>query len=155
MNPGEMLSRMLVLIAQKFDGKFDKAGKPYVLHLLTVMHYANAEDEELQCIALGHDLLEDTDVSAHWLHANGFSDRVIKGIETLTKSDDDTERTYLDRILANPDAIVVKLADLRHNSDANRLPRLTEKDVARLAKYGRMTDELSAAAALLQNPRKQ
>lgn len=52
-----MLSKMLLLVTQSFDGHFDKAGKPYVMHCLKVMHYLKSDDEELNCIALGHDLI--------------------------------------------------------------------------------------------------
>ena len=63
MKNGEMLSTMLVLATQKHFCQYDKGGKPYILHPLRVMYQLKTDDEELNCIALGHDLVEDTDVT--------------------------------------------------------------------------------------------
>jgi len=144
-NSGEMLSKMLLLVTQQFDGKYDKSGKPYVLHLLKVMHYTKTEDEELQCIALGHDLLEDTSVTPIDLMDMGFSERVITAIMNLTKLKDEPEDEYLARVMRSRDSIIVKLADLRHNSDIRRLKGLRGKDFERMQKYHRMYLILSAA----------
>ena len=73
----------------------------------------------------------------------GFTERVILGIKAMTKVPGETLEEYMDRIKANPDAIRVKLSDLRHNSDIRRLKGITEKDVARIEKYHKMFMELS------------
>ena len=138
MKRGEMLNKMLVLVTTKFDGKFDKGGVPYVLHCLTVMHYLKSGDEERQCIGLGHDLVEDTDVTYLQLREMGFTERVISGIKAMTKVPGETNDEYMERILACEDAIHVKLADLRHNSDIRRLKGVTEKDIKRIEKYHKM-----------------
>ena len=131
-----MLSNMLLLATNAHDGQFDKAGKPYILHCLKVMHYLKSEDEELMCIALGHDLVEDTEVTYRVLYNDyGFSDRVIEGIRALTKQRGQTYDEYKEQVFANKDAMRVKMCDLRHNSDIRRLKGITEKDVARIAKY--------------------
>ncbi len=138
MKRGEMLNKMLVLATAKFDGKFDKGGVPYILHCLKVMHYTKSEDEELQCIALGHDLVEDTDVTYVDLRNLGFTERVIVGIRAMTKVPGETNDEYIVRLKACLDASRVKLADLRHNSDIRRLKGITAKDIARLEKYHKM-----------------
>jgi (p)ppGpp synthase/HD superfamily hydrolase len=138
---GELLDIMLVLVTNKFSGKFDKGGQPYVLHCLKVMHYTKTDDEELQCIALGHDLIEDTNVSYGFLR-QVFNDRIADGIMALTKIDGQTPEEYLAGIKANKDAIHVKLADLRHNSDIRRLKGVRPKDIERVIKYHTMYQEL-------------
>ena len=130
-----MLGKMLVLATNSHDGQVDKGGKPYIMHCLKVMHYLKSEDEELMCIALGHDLVEDTKVTYHQLNEAGFSERVIQGIYSLTKQRGQTYDEYKRQVFANKDAMRVKLCDLRHNSDIRRLKGVTEKDVARIAKY--------------------
>lgn len=145
MKKGEMLSKMLLLVTQRFDGKFDKSGQPYVLHLLKVMHYCKTDDEELMCGALGHDLVEDTNTTYQELRDMGFPSRVIKIIRNMTKVPGETEGDYLDRLMSDKDSIVVKLADLRHNSDIRRLKGLTEKDFGRMQKYHRMFLTLTEA----------
>jgi (p)ppGpp synthase/HD superfamily hydrolase len=61
MKKGELLGKVLVLATNAHAGQFDRGGKPYILHPLKVMHYLKTDDEELQCIALLHDVIEDTD----------------------------------------------------------------------------------------------
>jgi len=46
--------------------------------------------------------------------------------------------------MSNPDAMKVKLADLTHNSDIRRLKGVTEKDIARMAKYHAFYLEITA-----------
>jgi (p)ppGpp synthase/HD superfamily hydrolase len=152
---GEMLNMMLVLATKNFDGVFDKGGVPYVMHCLKVMHYlGDSADEELQCIALGHDLVEDTDVTYHLLGSMGFTDRIIHGIRAMTKSPGFTNDEYLDQIKSNPDAVKVKIADLRHNSDIRRLKGVSEKDIKRITKYHHMYMELKDFAASPMNMQK-
>ena len=142
-NAKEQLNKMLVLVATEFDGIYDKGGQPYVLHLLKVMHYLKSEDEDLNIIALGHDLIEDRpNVTYVLLREMGFSERVIDGIRAMTKVPGETNDEYMVRIKANPDAIRVKLCDLRHNSDIRRLKGVTEKDIKRIHKYHSMYMEL-------------
>ncbi len=142
MKRGELLDKMLVLATTEFSGKFDKGGAPYILHCLKVMYYLKTDDEELQCIGLGHDLVEDTHVTYAQLRSMGFSERVIDGIKAMTKVPGETNDEYMDRIKKNPDAVKVKLCDLRHNSDIRRLKGVTAKDVARIEKYHNMFLEL-------------
>lgn len=132
---GELLNKMLVLATNAHAGQFDKGGKPYILHPLKVMHYLRSEDEELQCIALGHDIVEDTGVTYLQLKEEGFTERIIEGIRALTKVPGETYDEYKEKVFANEDAMRVKMADLRHNTDIRRLKGVTEKDIARVAKY--------------------
>lgn len=135
MKKGEMLNKMLVLATNAHAGQFDKGGSPYILHPLRVMSFLKEDDEELRCIALGHDVVEDTDTTYADLRAAGMSERVIAGIEALTKRRGETYEEYKSRVFANVDAMRVKLCDLRHNTDIRRLKGVTEKDIARIAKY--------------------
>lgn len=143
MKKGELLNLMLVLVTNRFQNKYDKAGQPYVLHCLKVMYYTKTEDEELQCIALGHDLIEDTTVTALMLLQMGFTDRIVQGIVAMTKVKENfSQEVYMMQLRGNRDAIRVKLADLRHNSDIRRLKDVGDKEMKRLAKYHSMYLEL-------------
>lgn len=143
MEKGVMLSKMILLATQHHSGQFDKGGRPYILHPLTVMHRLRTDDEELQCIAVGHDLLEDTTCTARELLDAGFSLRVVTGIEALTKIPDMSTADYKSGVKGNPDAVRVKVEDLRHNSDIRRLKGVTEKDVKRMVRYHEFYLELS------------
>lgn len=142
---GEMLSKMISLATERHAGQFDKGGRPYILHPLTVMHRLRTDDEELQCIAVGHDLVEDTDVTAATLDRLGFSNRVIVGILRLTKEENETEEGYRQKVKSNQDSIRVKIEDLRHNSDIRRLKGVTSKDIVRMIRYHEFYLELTAA----------
>lgn len=134
----KMLSDALVLAVTKHKDQFDKGGMPYALHTLKVMHYLKSEDMELMCIAVLHDVVEDTDVTFRDLTEKGFTPRVIDAVKLLTKMPGQTHIEYVEGIKSNRDAIAVKLADLRHNSDIRRLKGITDKDVARMKKYNEM-----------------
>lgn len=135
MKKGQMLATMLTLAVNGHAGQFDRGGNPYILHPLKVMHYLKSDDEELQCIAIGHDLIEDTKVTYKELADAGISARVISGIKSLTKLPGETYDEYKVRVFENRDAMLVKVADLRHNTDIRRLKGVTQKDIERTAKY--------------------
>ena len=135
MKKGEMLGTMLVIATNAHAGQFDRGGAPYILHPLKVMHYLKSDDEELMSMALGHDVIEDTAVTYQDLRSAGISERVIAGIRALTKQPGQTYEEYKTGVFASEDAMRVKLADLRHNTDIRRLKGVTEKDIARMAKY--------------------
>lgn len=148
---GVMLEKMLVLATNAHSGQLDKGGHPYILHPLKVMHYLRSDDEELQCIALGHDVIEDTETTFEDLRAAGMSSRVIEGIRAMTKMPGETLDEYKYRIFDNPDAMRVKLADLRHNTDVRRLKGITEKDIQRMVKYNLFYNEICQKLAKLDH----
>lgn len=149
MKKGEMLATMLVICTNAHAGQFDKGGNPYILHPLKVMHYLKSFDEELMCIALGHDVIEDTRVTYRDLRDAGISERVINGIWRLTKQPGQTYDEYKEGVFASVDAMRVKAADLRHNSDIRRLKGVTDKDIARIAKYMQFYSEIQVKLAAL------
>lgn len=139
--------RMLTLVIQvataAHAAQVDKANMPYILHPLAVMHLLRTNDLELAAIAVGHDLFEDTAVSASTLRDElGIPERVIAGIEALTKRKGEPLEAYLARVKANRDATLVKLAVLTHNSDLSRIPNPADADLARQDKYRRIYQEL-------------
>jgi (p)ppGpp synthase/HD superfamily hydrolase len=147
MKPGEMLTAILVLATQRHAGQYDKQGLPYILHPLKVMYYLDTDEEELQCIAIGHDLIEDTKTTYEELRNIGMTERIIEGIRCLTRVPGETEQEYQFRIKSNPDAIKVKLADLRHNTDIRRLRGIGPKDLERIQKYHKFYLELKELVA--------
>lgn len=132
---GELLSTMLMLMVNGHAGQFDKGGAPYSLHPLAVMYLLQSADEELQCIALGHDLIEDTKLTYKALAEHGMTNRIIEGIRAMTRVPGQTEDEYQEGLFQNIDAMLVKKADLTHNTDVRRLKGVSEKDIARMVKY--------------------
>ena len=132
-----MLNLAIITAVNAHAGQYDRAGNPYILHSLKVMHYLKTDDEELQCAAVLHDVVEDTEVGLFQLSELGFSNRVVRAVDCLTKRDGETYEQYKENVFSNVDAMRVKLADLRHNSDIRRLKNknVTEKDIQRTVKY--------------------
>lgn len=131
------LTRKAFWIAcQAHAGQVDKAGVPYILHPLSVAE--NMPSEELAAVALLHDVIEDTYVTAEKLLADGIPDEIVRGVVLLTHTEGDglTYFEYVERLKNDFLASPVKKADLRHNSLLSRLPdEPTEKDMKRLDKY--------------------
>lgn len=138
-----MLGKAIAITSKAFDERFDKGGKPYILHCLQVMNWVDQSDEELMQIAVLHDLVEDTEFTFFDLRLLGFSERVVSALESLTHWGGEPYEEYINRVATNPDAVKVKLADLRHNSDITRMKGLREKDIARIEKYHRAFNFLS------------
>jgi (p)ppGpp synthase/HD superfamily hydrolase len=148
MKRGERLDKALLIATNAHHGQFDKGGTPYILHPLKVMHYLKSNDEELMCMALLHDVVEDTKVTYKDLRDEGTSERIISALKCLTKQPGQTLEEYKEVIFSNTDAMKVKMADLRHNSDIRRLKGVTEKDLARMAKYHLFYLEIKARLEL-------
>jgi guanosine-3',5'-bis(diphosphate) 3'-pyrophosphohydrolase len=144
MKKGELLGRFLVLATNAHADQFDKAGQPYILHVLEVLHGVRNEDEEIQCIAVGHDLFEDTKTTVEDLIEIGATERILNGILALTKQNGESYNTYRKKVLSNRDAMIVKQSDLRHNSDITRLKGITQKDITRMGKYMAFYTEIEA-----------
>lgn len=144
MKKGELLGKVLVLATNAHAGQFDRGGTPYIMHPLKVMHYLKSDDEELQCVALLHDVIEDTKTTWQDLRDIGCTERVLEAVSALTKMPGQSYDEYKERVFANEDAMRVKTADLRHNTDIRRLKGVTQKDIDRIAKYNRFYLEIQA-----------
>lgn len=132
-----MLGKSISITALAFEAVQDKGGKPYILHCLHVMQKVRHLGTEVMQIAIMHDLVEDTFWTLDKLIEQGFSDRVVNGVATMTHPKGEDYMLYIKRVAANPDTRAVKMADLKHNSDLTRLKGQTQKDFDRLAKYAK------------------
>ena len=122
-------------------GQTDKAGLDYILHPLQVA--AEMTTDEEKAVALLHDIIEDTDVTANELLAKGLPDNVVEAVKALTKKHNQNYAAYLAGVKKNRLATAVKLADLKHNSDLSRLEKITQKDRERAEKYRKAIEYLS------------
>lgn len=138
----DALHKMITLATAAHSGQRDKAGMPYIIHPLWVMLMMSKEypDIDVLCVAVGHDLIEDTEVTAQELIVEGFSQRVVDGILALTKDPGESYADYKTKVLSNRDAMRVKFYDLTHNMDLRRLPEVTENDLVRQKKYKAFRD---------------
>ena len=135
MKKGEMLSAAIHVATNSHHGQFDKGGNPYILHPFAVMGLLETVDEELQCMALLHDVVEDTRITYQELRDAGMSDRVLEAVKVLTKQRGQSYEEYKTAVFSSKDAMIVKMADLTHNTDIRRLKGVSQKDIERMTKY--------------------
>ena len=127
------IEKSLEIALMAYSGKTDKAGKTYVLHPLRLM--LQMETEEEMAVALLHDVIEDSEVTAEDLLRNGIPSTVVKAVQCLTKQDEEDYEAFIDRILENKLAKKIKKADIEDNINILRLTTVTDKDFERLEKY--------------------
>ena len=136
-----MLEKAIQIAIEAHQGQTDKAGAPYLLHLIRVMNTGQTEDERI-CGIL-HDLVEDTPWTFEALRREGFSEEVIRALVCVTKQPNEPYTHFIERIKKNSLATKVKLNDLRDNMDITRLTFITEEDTQRLNKYLKAYHSLS------------
>ena len=111
----------------------DKSGLPYVFH---PFHLAEQmKDEATTCVALLHDVVEDSDMTLEGLREAGFPEEIVEAVGAMTHAPDVPYMDYVRAIKRNPIATAVKLADLRHNSDPTRLEVIDEFAERRMERY--------------------
>lgn len=113
------LTNKAMKIAYKaHEGQVDKVGIPYIFH---PFHLAEQmKDEYSTCVALLHDVVEDTPVTFEELSKH-FPEEIISALKLLTHEEGVDYFDYVRAIKTDPIATAVKLADLTHNSDETRL----------------------------------
>lgn len=138
-----MLEIALGIVETAFVGKKDKAGNPYIEHLIRVSKHAGKYytgdtkyKADVEVIGLLHDLLEDCPEWTIKHLAAIFKDAsILTAIEKLTHKEEDSYDTYIEGLRSNPYARAVKLADLEDNMNLTRLTVITEKEIERMRKY--------------------
>lgn len=119
----EFLDRAIGVAAEAHYMQRDRSDRPYILHPLRVMHKLGGkvkgrEDGDLiLAAAVMHDVVEDTPVTLPDLKSN-FPAKVTHLVDLLThikEIDGLTYRQYIERCATDPDAKLIKLADLHDN----------------------------------------
>ncbi len=109
---------------------------------------AAVDSLEAKIVAVLHDVIEDTPISLEDLGM--FPTAVVEAINTLTKRPNEDYEAYLTRVMADPLALVVKIADMTDNLDISRIPQPTARDYTRLSKYQATLPRLKAKLKQLQ-----
>jgi (p)ppGpp synthase/HD superfamily hydrolase len=142
----DLLEQAIAIAHQAHSGQVDKAGQPYIEHPLRVM--AAVDSLEAKIVAVLHDVIEDTPLSLEDLGI--FPTAVVAAINALTKRPSEDYEAYLTRVMADPLALVVKIADMTDNLDISRIPQPTAHDYTRLSKYQAALPRLKAKLKQLQ-----
>ena len=113
--------------------QLDKGGEPYINHPMFVA--SQFADESSYIVGMLHDVLEDSNYTTEQLKSDGFSQEIISAIMLLTKKPGISYTEYIINIASNPIARSVKIADLKHNMDLERIKNIKVSDLKRVEKY--------------------
>ena len=128
-----LTKKALKISFQAHKNQLDKSGIPYVYH---PFHLAEQMDDEYSvCVALLHDVVEDTEMTIDDLTEQGFPREVTEALLLMTHDDSVPYMDYIKKIKTNSLATKVKLADLEHNSDLTRLDEINDAALERADKY--------------------
>jgi (p)ppGpp synthase/HD superfamily hydrolase len=130
------------------EGQVDKAGRPYIGHVLRVMKRLDTDEEQMA--AALHDVIEDTDATPDSLLALGVPKVVVEAVQSLTKREGETYADFVDRAGSHPIARRVKLADLADNADPRRVAALRDKNEALAAELRQVAAQFLADADELE-----
>jgi (p)ppGpp synthase/HD superfamily hydrolase len=111
----DMYEQALIIATLAHDGIKRWNGDAYITHPIRVSN--TFEDEIHRTVAVLHDVVEDTDVTAADLRKE-FPDEIVDAVIALTKRYFDENETYKEFILRskkNPIARLVKIADINDN----------------------------------------
>lgn len=129
----ELTKKAMRISLQAHQGQTDRSGMPYFLHPFHVAE--QMENEEETCVALLHDVVEDTDVTLDDLRLAGMPSAVLEAVDLLTHRRDMPYFDYVRKLSVNQMAKHVKLRDLEHNLDLGRIDHITREDIQRTEKY--------------------
>ena len=107
------LNEAITLAVSAHADQADKAGEPYILHVLRVM--LAQTDVEAMTVAALHDVVEDTDITIADLREAGWSQRIVDAVDAMTRRDGEDYFDFAIRAASNELARPVKVADLRDN----------------------------------------
>ena len=112
-------------------------GDPYIFHPLRVCNNTRYIHTKLQkAVAILHDVIEDTPMTSEFLIEKGITPEIVQVLEYLTHDKEHVSyEEYIIHICENPDAMLVKLADLSDNLYQGTLPQITERDRQRFLTY--------------------
>lgn len=120
------------IATQAHEGQTRNGGEPYITHSEAV---ANVVEDRLKPIAWLHDVIEDTNVTLENLKQAGFPSYIVNAVDLLTHRDKEPNVVYWRKMLVNPDAVIVKIADIKHNLSSNPSIHSKEKYIKALAVF--------------------
>lgn len=115
------------------EGQVDKLGECYIKHCIRVMDAGTNDNEKI--VGILHDVVEDTNITLEDLKNAGFDEAVIEAIDAITRRENETYSSYIDRVSTNQIATVVKLNDLKDNLNLLRFIEVKSEHLSLLNRY--------------------
>lgn len=141
-------TKALKVATEAHKGQTRWGGEPYITHPIAVaesisgVEYADEDWLDALCVAVLHDVVEDTSVTyGDLLNEHGFSYAIVNAVHDITKVDGESYANYIKRVSYNPIARRVKVADLQHNLKSLKKGSMKDKYMLAL-EYFRLYEEM-------------
>lgn len=123
---GPNIQKAYTVAVKAHAGVKRKNNSPYINHPLRVYdrlakHCRHPLDEETLMVALLHDAVEDSSLTLNDLRLMGFSERVVAGVDSVTKRPGESYPDAVCRASRNRDGRWVKISDNLDNSSPEEL----------------------------------
>lgn len=135
----KMTKKAINIMYEAHKNQKDKSNTPYVFHPWSVAEKMSNEIETTT--ALLHDVMEDSKITLDTLEKE-FPKEVTEALKLLTHNKEADYYEYIKRISTNDLATKVKLEDLKHNLNTDRLNKITKEDEERNKKYKKCIEYL-------------
>lgn len=133
MTPLDLLARAEGIARYAHLGQTDRfdTSEPYIRHIERVVSSLHRPAD--QVIAWLHDVIEDSEITAHSLAADGFPPYIVSAVTLLTRSNGQRYDACIQTILDSRDPFArrVKIADIRDHLRPETLHRLPHHLLAR------------------------
>ena len=139
-----LTNKAMKIAYEAHHGQVDQSGQPYIFHPYHIAE--QMQDEITVCVALLHDVMEDTDVTFETL-GREFPKEVMDALALLTHEEGVDYYDYVRAIKQNPYAKAVKLADIAHNADQTRMAGCAQIPQEKLAHWAQ---KYAKARAILE-----
>lgn len=111
-----LISKCLEIAINAHAGQYRRDGSThYMDHVYEVTKRVKKFDDDHICVALLHDVIEDSDITADDLLKEGVPEHIVEAVSLLTKYVGTTYKKYLVEVKANELARRVKIADMLSN----------------------------------------
>ena len=137
----ELLDKAISIAVDSHSGQVNAQSEPYVLHPRRMMFMAVTIEEKI--IAVLHDVIEKTTIDLEYLRSVGFSDRIVLGIDALSRRPQENYDKYIDRVAENKLATKVKIIDLDDNINSLDLDKSQESKSNKFLKYQKARNTLT------------
>lgn len=133
-----LLAKSYAFAVKAHAGVKRRSGEVYLNHPLRVGRALQAAgfNNEVVAVALLHDAVEDSNMTLGMLRRNGFNERIVSGVDSVTKRDGEGYESAISRAASHPIGRLVKLSDnLDNSSDEQLAPFSPQKQEIQRAKY--------------------
>ena len=119
-----MLKKAYRLAKKTTQGKYRRNGAEAITHPLAVASSFDKTLQWLQAIALLHDVCEDSETTPYDLLKMGFPEPVVNSVRLLTRRKDQTYEEYIEAMLHDGMACLVKSKDINDNIRGVRIEKM-------------------------------